>query len=182
MSRYLISLFALQEKYNTTMKTLVTALLIIISFNAFAQRPSFRDSTAMTKTISTQYFEGYMAMKFDEMAKLMHNDVSFDDPTSRYTIGWDKVEGKDNVVNFFKTNYSSIIEFKPTMQRSYFSSNEGVFQMDLTFKFTMEGKKDPLTITMPLTTVITVKGNKVIAHRDLGDYVVYMQQLRAQLK
>lgn len=164
------------------MKTLVTACFFLISLSAFAQRPSFRDSTAMTKTISSQYFEGYMAMKFDEMAKLMHNNISFDDPTSRYAVGWDKVEGKENVLNFFKTNYSSILEFKPVIQRSYFSSNDAVFQMDLTFKFTMEGKKDPLTITMPLTTVITVRGNKVITHRDLGDYVQYMQQLRAQLK
>lgn len=164
------------------MKILVTAFLLIMSPAAIAQRPSFRDSTAMTKTIASQYFEGYMAMKFDEMAKLMHDHISFDDPTSRYAVGWDKVEGKEQVLNFFRKNYSSIIEFKPTLQRSYFSSNDAVFQMDLTFKFTMEGKKDPLTITMPLTTVITVKGNKVIAHRDLGDYVVYMQQLRAQLK
>lgn len=163
-------------------KISVTAILFLLSLGAFAQRPSFRDSTSMTKTISSQYFDNYMNMKFDEMAKVMHANISFDDPTSRYAVGWDKVEGKDQVLNFFKTNYSSILEFKPAALRSYFSSNDAVFQMDLTFKFTMEGKKDPVTITMPLTTVITVKGNKVISHRDLGDYVAYMQQLRAQLK
>jgi limonene-1,2-epoxide hydrolase len=164
------------------MKTLATAFFFFVSLSAFSQHPSFRDSTAMTKTISSQYFEAYMAMKFDEMAKLMDSNISFDDPTSRYAVGWDKVEGKENVLNFFKTNYSSILEFKPVIQRSYFSSNDAVFQMDLTFKFTMEGKKNPLTITMPLTTVVTVKGNRVVAHRDLGDYIVYMQQLREQLK
>ncbi|WP_418510577.1 nuclear transport factor 2 family protein [Corallibacter sp.] len=112
------------------------------------------------------------------MKKLMHKDISFYDPTSKYIFGSIKVIGKDEVFKNFVGNYSAIIDFKKSNLESFFSSNTGVFKFNLSWKFKEADNKVVTIKDMPLVVVLTVENNKVISHVDYGDYTYFVKQIK----
>jgi hypothetical protein len=155
-------------------------LISVLSINA-QQKSSFQETTALTKEVATRYFNHYMNLEWDKIESLMHKDITFDDPTAELAIGWQKVKNKDNVLKHFRINYAAITKMTPNLQRSFFSGNNAVFEMNLVFSF-RSGKDQITTIKMPLVTILTLKDGKVITHKDFGDYTEYLKQIQPPKK
>lgn len=151
-------------------------LVVFIPTVILAQENAvFKENTAITREICAKYFDAYIKLDFESMKEMMHDSISFQDPTAGLIFGWKKVEGKTNVYENFKKSYATIIEMKEDRTRTIFSSNTGVFELMLTWKF-MSAKNREIKINMPLVVVLTVKEGKVIEHRDYGDYNYFVEQ------
>ncbi|MCB1025155.1 MAG: nuclear transport factor 2 family protein [Acidobacteria bacterium] len=158
------------------------ALILILLLTAAAasaqQKNTFVENTEITQDVATKYFNNYMAIDWDALGSLMHDEISFDDATADLLFGEKKPVGKANVLKNFRDTFVAITNMTPKLSRTFFSGDVGVFEMDLSFSF--KNRQNGLTtIEMPLVVVITVKDGKVIEHRDYGDYREYIKQLRA---
>ncbi len=154
---------------------IVLILLAAIATNA-QQKDSFERNTEITKNVAGKYFNYYMALDWEKIEPLMHDEIEFDDPTAELAIGWQKKPGKANVMKHFREDYASIVNMTPNLTRSFFSGDVAVFEMNLEFSF--NGRNDKvITIKMPLVTTLKLKDGKVIEHKDLGDYREYLKQL-----
>jgi hypothetical protein len=160
---------------------LVTALFFAITANAQKQL-SFTEVTANTKEITTSYFNDYINLDFESMRPQMHDDISFNDTTAKLIFGTELVAGKAKVFENFKKNYAAIVEMKSETIRTIFSSNVGIFEIELTYRF-KAGPEKIITITkMPLVITLTVKDGKIMEHRDYGDYTHFIVQYSSQAK
>tara|TARA_R110002049_G_scaffold297504_1_gene486465 strand:+ start:71 stop:601 length:531 start_codon:yes stop_codon:yes gene_type:complete len=165
-----------------SLRKLFFILLTFVSISAFAQKSTiFNDSTSITKEITSKYFNAYFNLDFDTMKSIMHDKISFHDPTAKFLFGGKKVMGKIDVYDNFKKSYAAIIEMKQKTIRTIFSSNTGVFELNLVYKFN-NGPDQIITIEMPLIVILTVEDGKVIEHRDYADYNYFMEQYNNQLK
>lgn len=158
--------------------TLILALLLTALAIDAQEKTPFRDKTDVAQSVATKYFNSYMAMDWERLEALAHDDISFDDPTAELLFGEKRPVGKAAVMKNFRDTYASLTRMSPKLTRSFFSGNFGVFEMDLTFGFKNRQNGETL-IVMPLVVVITVKDGKVVAHRDYGDYREYLKQLKA---
>lgn len=148
----------------------------------YAQKSTlFKQTTTLSKEIATKYFNAYMKLEFDTMKPLMHDSISFQDPTARFLFSGKKIEGKSNVYENFKKAYGSIIEMKQETIRTIFSSNTGIFEINLVW-ILKNGPDKTITIKMPLIVVLTIEKEKVIKHRDYGDYNYFIEQYNRQIK
>ena len=162
-------------------KIILVVLFITVQVSA-QQKLSFRDVTENTKEITTSYFNNYINLDFDALEKLANNNISFNDTTAKLIFGIELIEGKTKVFENFKKTYAAIIEMKADIIRTIFSSNVGVFELELTYKF-KAGPETVITIRkMPLVVTLTVKDGKIIEHRDYGDYNHFLEQYNSQVK
>ena len=157
--------------------TLVLGLLFV-SINSKAQQ-KFKENTATTKEITTKYFTRYLSLEFESLKELMHQDISFQDPTAKYIFGDTKHLGKKNVYENFKKAYAAILEMKSSNLESFFSSNVGVFKFTITWSYKNRMNK-VITVNMPLVVILTIENNKVVKHEDYGDYTKYLKQIKQQ--
>ena len=165
------------------MKTKLLVLLLFTSTIFFAQkRSSFSDITEVTKKITTSYFKNYIQLDFDKMKNQMNDSISFNDTTAKLIFGTKLIDGKKVVFENFKKTYAAITEMKSDIKRTIFSSNVGVFEIELTYKFKATDKKIITISKMPLIIILTVKNGKIIEHRDFGDYNIFLEQYQKQLK
>lgn len=142
-------------------------------------RPSFADSTAVTRRVAEQYCAQYLAMNIDSLAHFMHPDISFEDPTAKYIFNGGRSKGKEEVLRQFRNANSSITEMSAEPGGSIVSSNTALF--DMTLRWTFRSRSDTLiTIVTPLTIIVTVSGGLVIEHRDYGDYTTFREQYERQ--
>ncbi len=163
------------------MKKKILLVLLFVGAIIYAQeQPSFSDTSANTKEITTRYFNDYIALDFEAMQPLMDNDISFNDATAKLIFGIELVEGKTQVVENFKKTYAAIVEMKSEVIRTLFSSNVGVFEIQLTYKFKVETGKTITIKKMPLIVILTVKDDKISEHRDYGDYNHFLEQYKKQ--
>mgnify|MGYP005991290923 CR=1 FL=1 len=164
------------------MKNRILIALLFVSTVLMAQKkPSFDEATAKTKVITIKYFNDYLKLDFEVLKSQMDNDISFNDTTAKLILGVGLVEGKVKVFENFKKTYASIVEMKSEPIRTMFSSNVGVFEIELTYKFKISADKTITISKMPLIVILTVKDGKVIKHRDYGDYNYFLKQYKAQL-
>ena len=71
----------------TTKKIFILAI-ILLPIPILAEKSTvFRDNTDITKEITTNYFNAYMGLDFDSMKTMMHDNISFEDPTARFVFG-----------------------------------------------------------------------------------------------
>jgi len=165
----------------SSIKLLLIALTLV-STSIYAQKSTmFRDSTTICKEVTSKYFNAYINLEFDTMMPMMHDGISFQDPTAKFVFGGKKIEGKINVYENFKTSYASIIKMKQETIRTIFSSNTGLFEINLVWKL-KNGPDKIITINMPLIVVLTIENGKVIRHRDYGDYNYFIEQYNNQIK
>lgn len=162
------------------MKKYIIILTILFTHLAIdaQQKITFKDATDVTQDIATKYFNAYMAIDWNKLDALAHDEITFEDPTAELLFGEKKPAGKQAVMKNFRDTYASITNMTPKLTRTFFSGNSGIFEMDLSFSF-KNRQNGITTITMPLVVVITVKNGKVIAHRDYGDYREYVKQMKA---
>jgi ketosteroid isomerase-like protein len=160
--------------------TFIVTLFFVITMNA--QELSFSEATANTKEITTRYFNDYMNLDFEAMKKQANDDISFNDTTANLIFGVELVEGKIQVFENFNKTYAAILEMKPKFIRTLFSSNVGVFEIELTYQFKADSDKIITIKKMPLIVVLTVKDGKINEHRDYGDYNHFLQQYTKQTK
>ena len=169
-------------KSRFTINFLLVLGFLSVCFSSFAQQQqNFEQTTTATEELCNNYILAYFNMNFVEMADYMHDEFSFQDPTASLLFGWQFVTPKDSALHFFKTNYSSLLEMKPNFTRKFFSGEHAVYEMDLVFSFYVNEQKDSVSINMPLVTILSLKDNKVIAHRDYGDYRAYRKQLSEKM-
>ncbi len=160
----------------------IVAIMLLMSTSINAQKKeSFSESTATTKKITSKYFLDYFKLDFNTMKDAMHDDISFHDPTAELIMGTKLVEGKANVFESFKKSYAAIIEMRQEPIRTIFSSNTGIFEIIIKWKF-KAGPEKIIAIEMPLIVVLTIKEGKVIEHRDYGDYNYFLKQYKNQMK
>lgn len=158
-------------------------VLMIAAAVSIAQQPQnrFRETTAATEEVATQYFNSYMALDWDKLEPLMHADITFEDPTGTLLFGENRPAGKANVIGGFRTGLVALTHMTPKIKRRFFSGSAAVFEMDLTFGFRNRQKQE-VNIIMPLVIVLKVKDGKVIEHRDYGAYREYVKQFAAASK
>ncbi len=142
---------------------------------------SFSDITGNTKKISTKYFNDYIKLNFEGMKSQMHDSISFNDPTAKSIFGIELIEGKTKVLENLKKTYEAIVEMKSEPIRTMFSSNVGIFEVQLTYKFKVDNKKTITINNMPLIVVLYVEKGEIIKHRDYGDYNNFLVQYKKQL-
>ncbi|NUN68232.1 MAG: nuclear transport factor 2 family protein [Bacteroidetes bacterium] len=159
-------------------------LTILCSFVLSAQTPrstAFADTTERTRTVAEQYLRHYFTMDFDAMGALMHEAITFEDPTARMIFGSQKHEGKDSVLAAMQKVVGSITGMSPDHIRQFASGNTLVSELTLRWSFRSRSGK-PVTITTPLVIVLMVQDGKVIWHRDYGDYTTFRRQYEEQVK
>lgn len=178
----------LAEKINNLLSTkfinkqiVVIALLLFVSFMNAQENNEFNKRTALTKEVTTKYFKAYMELQFDAMKPMMHEAISFEDPTAKLIFEGKIIEGKQQVYENFKVAYASILEMKQKSIRTIFSSDTGIFEINLIWKLKVSPTKT-IHINMPLNVVLTVENGKVIKHRDYGDYNYFVKQYNNQIK
>lgn len=151
-------------------------LLLAATAASAQQKDKFEKNTEVTKEVAGKYFGYYMALDWNKIEPLMHDEITFDDPTAELAIGWQNKPGKANLMKHFREGYAAIIKMTPNLTRSFFSGDVAVFEMNLEFSF-KGGNDKVFTIRMPLVTILRVKDGKIIEHRDYGDYREYLKQL-----
>jgi hypothetical protein len=151
-------------------------MFLLVSISYAQEKQDFISLRDQTKKLTSEYFNNYMALNFAENAKLMHDSISFQDPTAKFVFAGKKIEGKAAVLNFFTTNYASIQKMTAKNIRSIFSANHGLFSIDFEWIFLAGKNKKEYTIKMPLIVKLSVKDGKVIKHRDFGDYSFFLNQ------
>ena len=173
----------LAQKINKFLKKeiVVVTLLFFVSIMNAQDNNEFNKRTALTKEVATKYFKAYIGLQFDAMKPLVHEAISFEDPTAKLVFGGKKIEGKQQVFENFKAGYASILEMKQESIRTIFSSDTGVFEINLTWKLKVS-KTKTIRIKMPLIVVLTIENGKVIKHRDYGDYNYFVKQYNEQIK
>lgn len=152
---------------------------IQFSITQMAPRPSFADSTAVTRRVAEQYCAQYLAMNIDSLASFMHPEISFEDPTAKYIFEGRRFQGKEEVLRRFRKVNSSITEISAEPNGSIVSSNTALFNMTLRWTFRSQSGSF-ITIVTPLAIVVTVSGGLVIEHRDYGDYTTFREQYERQ--
>ncbi|MGD9587709.1 MAG: nuclear transport factor 2 family protein [Pyrinomonadaceae bacterium] len=157
---------------------LIVALLVGALSAQGQSAKAFQDTTAATQDVAAKYFQQYMAIDWEKLGPLMHDEISFEDPTAEMLFGGKRPVGKANVLKNFREVFVSITNMTPKLTRTFASGNIAVFEMDLSFSF-RNNQNGITTISMPLVVVLTVKDGKVVKHRDYGDYREYLSQLRA---
>lgn len=158
------------------MTNFISILLTVLYLQA--QTQTFAELREETKKHTTAYLNDYLALNFDANAKRMHEDISFHDPTTRLVFAGEKHSGKAAVMQFFKTNYASIVEMKSENMKPVFSADYGIFAFTLKWKLRSGGKI--IAIAMPLVVQLKVKDGKIIEHRDFADYSFFNKQYAAQ--
>ena len=165
-----------------SLRNIFVILLAFVSIFNYSQSNSmFKDSTSLSKDVTTRYFNAYMNLDFKSMKLVMHDSITFYDPTAKLVFGGNKIKGKTKVYEYFLNSYASIIEMKQSTIRTIFSSNTGVFELNFVYKF-KNGSGQIFTIDMPLIVILTIKNGKIIEHRDYADYNYFMKQYNQQLK
>jgi limonene-1,2-epoxide hydrolase len=162
-------------------KLLIISFLFIVSLSLYSQ-PNFEVITKSTEEVAQKYFKHYFDLEFDQLELLMHDSISFQDPTAEFVFSGELIKGKAPLMEFFKTNYASIIGMNTQINRSIISSGVALFEIDLTWSFEGNTPDEKVTIKkMPLVIILKIKDGKVIEHRDYGDYRVFMEQYRSQV-
>ncbi len=159
-------------------------LTILCSFVLSAQTPrstAFADSTKRTRSVAERYMQHYLSMNVEAMGALMHDAITFEDPTARLIFGSQKHEGKDSVLAAMQMSVKSITGMTPDHIRQFASGNTLVSELTLRWSFLSRSGK-PVTITTPLVVVLMVQDGKVIWHRDYGDYTTFRRQYEEQVK
>lgn len=157
---------------------------ILCSLVLFAQTPrstAFADTTERTRTVAERYMQYYLTMDVQAMGALMHDAITFEDPTARLIFGSQKHEGKDSVLAAMRMSVNSITGMRPEHIRQFASGNTLVSELTLRWSFLSRSGKT-VTITTPLVIVLMVQDGKVIWHRDYGDYTTFRRQYEEQLK
>jgi ketosteroid isomerase-like protein len=165
------------------MRNLIFAT-ILCSFVLSAQTPrstAFDDTTERTRTVAERYMQYYLTMDVQAMGALMHDAITFEDPTARLIFGSQKHEGKDSVLAAMKQAVNSITGMTPDHIRQFASGNTLVSELTLRWSFRSRSGK-PVSITTPLVIVLMVQDGKVIWHRDYGDYTTFRRQYEEQVK
>ncbi|HMQ69931.1 MAG TPA: hypothetical protein PKA90_13010 [Ignavibacteria bacterium] len=169
--------------FNTRLKASLLFAITILglsALNSFAQDGiKFSEISDATQETADLYINYYFSKEFDMMSEYMHDDFSFQDPTAALIFGGKLQTPKDTALNFFKTNYASILEMKPAYIRKIYSGEQAVYEMNLLWSFNTE--KGKISIDMPLVTILSLKDGKVINHRDYGDYTEYVKQFNDQM-
>lgn len=158
---------------------LVMTLCFTITMNA-QKKVSFSEVTANTKKITTKYFNDYINLDFDAMKQQASDDISFDDATAKLIFGIELIKGKTKVFENFEKTYAGILEMKANIKRTIFSSNVGIFEIELAYKFKTRKNKIITISKMPLIVTLTVKDDNIIEHRDYADYNVFLEQYKKQ--
>jgi ketosteroid isomerase-like protein len=133
----------------------------------------FMAGTAEATPLDTasRYLDAYRHFDVAGMASFYEDDAVFTDPTSEiYGKDAYNMEGKDKIVkrlNGFVGMYDSIsLDFR--VSDTYESAGHVVFLGKAKVILVKDGSKS--TMCGKLTTIISVKDEKVIEHRDYFDY------------
>ena len=162
----------------------IIILTILYSFVLSAQTPrstAFADTTERTRRVAERYMQHYLSMIVETMGALMHDAITFEDPTARLIFGSQKHEGKDSALAALKQAVNSITGMTPDHIRQFASGNTFVSELTLRWSFRSRSGK-PVTITTPLVIVLMVQDGKVIWHRDYGYYTNFRRQYEEQVK
>lgn len=160
---------------------LATMALFPLAAPAAAQNidiPAFEQASAETARIAEAYFNAYASMDWDRLEPMLHDEVSFADPTAKQIFQGIDLAGKEAVIGLFRQYNQSLEAMSFEKDRLIASGDSAV--MIGTLDWTMRlGPERSVRTQMPFATVITVKDGKVIAHRDYGDYREFTKALTA---
>ncbi len=145
-----------------------------------AQSPhGFDDSTTATAAVVQRYIDAYFAHRIDDLAAIMHQDITFEDPTAAFLFSGGRIAGRENVVANFRLMYQNVLRMTPTYIRTIVSSNTAVFELSLDWDF-ISVRGNTIHIITPLVVILSVQGGAVIEHRDYGDYTGFLKEYRRQ--
>jgi ketosteroid isomerase-like protein len=156
--------------------------LFFTLFTTIFSQANFKTTTAETEKIAQSYFTNYMNLDFDANTVLMHDSISFADPTAKLIFGGKYVEGKAAVLANFKSAYASITKMSYKLNRTMISSYTAVYEIDLHWEFKSGPAGKLIKIDMPLVVILTIKDGKIFSHRDYGDYTYFTKQYGEQSK
>lgn len=154
------------------MKMILTALLLASAMPMTAQaqeRPSFTEITAQTEQVGQAYAHAYIAMDWDRIESLLHDEASFEDSTANLIFGGGRYDGKAAMMTLFREGYTGISSLKLTPLRSFASGEVYVEEGQLDWGVDMGGGRI-VESSMPILTILTMKDGKVWKHRDYADY------------
>ena len=140
--------------------------------------PAFEQASAETARVAEAYFIAYASMDWDTLEPMLHDEVSFADPTAKQIFQGIDLVGKDAVIGLFRQYNQSLEAMSFTKDKMIASGDTAMMIGTLDWTMRIAGGKKVRTL-MPISTVITVKDSKVIAHRDYGDYREFTKALAA---
>ena len=162
-------------------------LSLIFSFsNLFAQQQA--KPKADIGKLALEFMHAYSDWDTDKMGNYYDDAVHFEDPTANdaFNNGSD-VTGKDSVLKFIKAIFKEKTDFVRFDVKSHFVSKNYVVVQSLFETIIPQAWLGPkgsefgkVFISIPVTTVLHFKDDKIIEHIDYADYNTYLKQIRLQ--
>lgn len=139
------------------------------------------------QNIAQQYVDDYINLKFDELAKYYNTESIFQDPTLALIdqSAAQKVTGKIAILEKLKRNFNGVTAPKYKLTTSYQVGDYSVFTgvYDYTQNATAFGGPNVLiNFSLKSTTILKVKGEKILEHIEYMDYGSWFEQYKKQKK
>lgn len=138
--------------------------------------PSHADATAATRDVAGRYFAAYVDRRWDDLAPLAGEAITFHDPTAELVFGSQRHEGKAALLKLFREGYASITTMRFAPVRRFASGPVAVFEGDLDWTLRLQDGRLVHSVT-PIVTTLRVADGRVVEHVDLVDYQPFLDSL-----
>ncbi|MGH1541536.1 MAG: hypothetical protein ACRBHB_14005 [Arenicella sp.] len=151
----------LSNKTNLCLNGLIFAGTALVTVAAQSSEPNVAD----------EYMKVYANFDVNKLETFYSKNAKFKDPTSEMwgEYAWN-IDGKEHIIKRMKSFFSGFesSSAKYIIREKYASAGHHVYTGKVKFSFTKEGVLE--TTCMAITTIVSVKGDKVVEHRDYIDY------------
>lgn len=131
-------------------------------------------------TLARNYLKAYEELDFDKMGTFYHDSIVFEDLIYEEVYKQPgRVEGKDNVVNTWKSAFQHKPEYIRITVREAFASGSYVVLDQIFENMTRAGEKTSL-IKGQMLTVLKFKAGKIIEQKDFAEYSAFNRQMLFQ--
>lgn len=160
---------------------LLGAAALTTSVAALAQegeRPTYAQVNAATAPVADAYFAAYISRDWEALEPLLAEQASFRDPTATHVFGGVMSEGREAMMERFRTGYASITHMRFATSRRFVAGDVAVYEGALDWGLDLGGGTVVESVT-PMVIVITVAAGQVAQHRDYVDYAPFLEAVRA---
>lgn len=141
-----------------------------------AKPPSHAAVSAATLDVAARYFAAYVDRRWDDLAPLLGEQASFQDPTAERLFGSVRHQGREAILRLYREGYAAITAMHFVPMRRFASGAVAVFegQLDWTLRLP-DGRL--IRSVAPMVTTLRVADGRVVEHVDLLDYQPFVDEV-----
>ena len=143
--------------------------------------PAGRRDEARLERTARAYLEAYSRRSYCDLAGLLSEEATFQDPTAIVMGGGREVCGRDAILGVFEAGLEQLAQFEIEAPFAFFSNHHAVFAGLCRYALpgTLFGLKDePVEFSQGLIMALTLADGEVTGHLDYSDYGAYWKRVR----